>query len=115
MRVPILALIYVACARNQYTIFHPINKGRSPRLAQTIRLIVGESGEDANEEGLNMSVGTSADRYRDKALENIDDAIKNFSEIVINHTYGWDEYDPKYFDQLISALNNLLHIRTDLQ
>ena len=62
-----------------------------------------------------MSVRTTADEYRDKALENIGDAIKNLAFIVVEQTYGWEEYSKEYLYKLQSSMNDLIRIRIGLQ
>ena len=61
-----------------------------------------------------MSTTTTADEKLQNAKEEINSAIKNLSEIVINQVWGYDEYREEYFDKMQSALTELLKIRKSL-
>lgn len=61
-----------------------------------------------------MSVATTADKNRDKAKREIEQAISNLAEIVVNQCWGWDEYHPRYFKALRKSLDELLDIRDRL-
>ena len=58
-----------------------------------------------------MSVRTTADRDRDKAMEYIVDAIDLIGDIVLEKTWGHDEYSVDYKTKLKDSLDNLLQIR----
>jgi len=62
-----------------------------------------------------IMVKTAADEHRDKAMENINDAIANIAAIVVEQAWGWDEYNKDYLRELRRGLNRLLDIRTSLQ
>jgi len=62
-----------------------------------------------------MGVITAADEHRDAAIENVDDAIKHISTIVVDCIWGWDHYSKEYFSILRAALRDLLDIREHLR
>jgi len=59
-------------------------------------------------------IKTQADKHRDALKDNINDAIKNLSAIVIDQVWGWDEFSKEYLHTLQSTLNDLLYIHADL-
>ena len=61
-----------------------------------------------------MSVQTTADEARDKAVEHMDDAIKELSKIVIERCSGTDEYKMSYRTALMNAMSDLIEIRDNL-
>lgn len=62
-----------------------------------------------------MSVRTSAQENRDDAKKDINDAIKQLSEIVIDEIYGWDEFTSEYLETLKDILFKLLEIKKELE
>jgi len=66
----------------------------------------------ANAKERKRKMQTTADNYRDKARENIDNAIFNLAQIVIDQVAGWDNYTESYYAGLEDALYILMHLRT---
>lgn len=57
---------------------------------------------------------TTADRKLEQAKDNINEAISNLSEIVINRCQGEDEYNQTFRMKMKACLNELLDIREEL-
>ena len=62
-----------------------------------------------------MSVNTAADTHLDEAKRYIQNAIKEFSEIVINKCDGHDGYTKEYQIKIKFSLSKLLDIRDTLE
>ncbi len=62
-----------------------------------------------------MSVKTTADEHLNAALEKIQGAVKDISEIVVNHCCGYDEYNSPYHEALKRSMMELMEIRDRLQ
>lgn len=60
-------------------------------------------------------VVTTADVHRDAAIEQIQMAIKQLSEIVVGKCWGWDDYTRIYYSKLIQAHTDLLRIEEALR
>ena len=58
-----------------------------------------------------MSVTTTADEHKEKAKENISDAIANIGVIVIDEVWGTEQYTDEYLAMLTTTLSKLLVIR----
>ena len=58
-----------------------------------------------------MSVTTTADEQLENAKENIQSAIKNLSEIVVDQCWGADEYKREFRDKLRKTHFELLELR----
>ena len=58
-----------------------------------------------------MSVTTTADEHLDSAKENIQSAIKNLSEIVVEQCWGSEEYNQGFRDTLRKTHFELLELR----
>lgn len=58
-----------------------------------------------------MSVRTTADEKRDAAKDNIENAIKNLSEIVVDKVWGYDDFTKEYKKELLMATLKLIEIR----
>ncbi len=54
---------------------------------------------------------TEADNCRDRAKENVKQAINELNEIVIREVWGHDEYKPEYRDGLYDAMIQLIEVR----
>lgn len=54
---------------------------------------------------------TQADEHRNKAREDIDSAIKNLSEIIVDKVWGWDDYKKDYLQELKEVFVELIKIR----
>lgn len=54
---------------------------------------------------------TTADKNLDSAKDNIKEAIKNLSTIVIDECWGFDEFDPGYRNILNKAMQQLINIK----
>lgn len=57
---------------------------------------------------------TDADVKRDKAVDLIREAAKAISEIVIDRTYGHDEYNSDYRIQLFIVMKELIELADKL-
>lgn len=58
-----------------------------------------------------MSVRTTADEKRDAAKDNIEKAIKNLSEIIIDKVWGHDDFTQEYKKELFLAMSKLIEIQ----
>lgn len=61
-----------------------------------------------------MSVTTAADIELEAAKEEIQDAIKNLSEIVVNRCWGWNDFGSAYRAKIAQSLADLIVIRDRL-
>lgn len=61
-----------------------------------------------------MSVRTTADEKIDEARQNIREAAKALSEVVVDDCYGADEYKEEFQETLREVLNDLLNIKNRL-
>ena len=61
-----------------------------------------------------MSVTTTADEARDAAKQNINEAIKHLSAIVVEQVWGHDDYTEDYQAKLRDAFRELLTLRDRL-
>ncbi len=62
-----------------------------------------------------MSVQTTADEHRDAARENVRDAIRNLSQIVVEQCWGHDEYRAGYRTALSESFQELIAIQEKLR
>lgn len=62
-----------------------------------------------------MGFETDAERNRDAAIESINSAIKNLSNIVIDKCSGYNDYKSSYISTLQSAMMTLLDVRNELE
>lgn len=58
---------------------------------------------------------TEADNCRDRAVQHIKDAVKELSKIVIDETYGHNEYNTDYRELLFSSMLELQQMRLKLE
>lgn len=58
-----------------------------------------------------MGIQTTADDHRDAALNNIQEAIRNISKIVIEECWGLEEYKKEYQETLSDVLSELIKMR----
>ena len=58
-----------------------------------------------------MSVTTTAEEHKEKAKENVNDAITNIAAIVIDEVWGAESYSSEYLAMLTIILSDLLKIR----
>ena len=61
-----------------------------------------------------MSVRTTFDEKKDSAKEAIDQAIKNLHECIKPDTWGYDQIQPSYIDELFEIMLNLTKIKRKL-
>lgn len=61
-----------------------------------------------------MSIRTTADEKRDTAKDNIETAIKNLSEIIVDKVWGSDEFNEEYKNKLLLAMSKLLEIQASI-
>ena len=57
----------------------------------------------------------SADERRDKAVENIKEAIGHLGKIVIDEVWGTEDYNKEYMLKLRDTLYQLMSIRDDIE
>ena len=62
-----------------------------------------------------MSVTTTADEHLDRAKDNIQSAIKNLSEFVIEECWGVEDFSSTYRVTLRNCLQELLKVREELK
>jgi hypothetical protein len=58
-----------------------------------------------------VSVQTEADNCRDRAKENVKQAIQELNDIVIREVWGHDDYNPEYREGLYDAMIQLIAVR----
>jgi hypothetical protein len=63
---------------------------------------------------MKMSVQTRADQNRDDAIDHIQEAIKNLSDIVIGKCWGHDEFSDEYRQKIRKTLYALIELEEDL-
>lgn len=61
-----------------------------------------------------MSIRTEADRHLELAKENINFAIKELSEILINECWGYDQWNNEYTEKINNTFDQLRKIKRDL-
>ena len=61
-----------------------------------------------------MSVTTTADDKLVKIREDVESAVEQLSDIVINRCWGWEDFSREYQGQLRENLNTLLDLRDEL-
>lgn len=61
-----------------------------------------------------MSVITTADEHRDEAKDAIGQAISHIASIVIEKSWGHDDFSDEYRKKLRSSLSILMDILEDL-
>ena len=62
-----------------------------------------------------MSVTTTADERLNDAKDNIQSAIKNLSEIVIEECWGAEEFSSEFSATLRKALSEMIEVRESLK
>lgn len=62
-----------------------------------------------------MSVYSSAEEAIESAKDHIDDAIKELSKVVVEQTFGTDEFKDSYKSKVKDTFLKLISIRDDLK
>lgn len=62
-----------------------------------------------------MSVRTTADEQLESAKDNIQSAIKNLSEIVIEECWGSEDFSSEFSVILRKALSEMVEVRESLK
>ena len=61
-----------------------------------------------------MSVITTFDEKRAKAREALNEAIKNLQECTKEDTWGYNDIDPEYVDELVDMVAQLIKMKRKL-
>lgn len=89
-----------------------LNKTVSKNCGEHFGIVVKGNSDELG--GNNMGVVTTADEKLYKVKDNVREAIRDLSDIVVNECHGHDDFDADYRENLHDVLITLIDLKKKL-